>query len=490
MTIVDTATMRELEDRCFAQGMPVAALMEKAGLKVFARIVALYPKSRFPRVVVLAGPGHNGGDALVIARELFLEGRHVTVWFPWPSPRELTAAHVAHFRAIGGEVTGRIGDLKEPDLIIDGLFGFGLERMVEGPGLEAMHWANTRRSVAVAIDVPSGINTDTGQVLGSALRVTRTFCLGHWKRGLLESRAAPHTGELELVDIGLPEPDTCKDHVIRPANYIDLIPPMRSRDANKYTAGRALLVAGSEQYPGAAILALLGCRAAGAGYVAVNSHREIRNLLLLAAPDSIFLSQLPPTPETLGRWDAILCGPGLGEQTEVVDAVLRGASKPIVLDADGINVLADNPTWRSRIQVPVVITPHEGEFQRLFPDLANITSRLDAARQAAQRSGFVVVLKGPRTIIARPDGHCYVNLESTPALARAGTGDVLAGLLTGLIAQGIDPGRAAVAAVAWHSLTARKLEDLLTPSGVNAQSLAQHLPDAAAQLRASVQPAL
>lgn len=482
MALVTTRVMQDLENWCFANGLPVAALMEKAALQLVSRLEDEFPAERFGRVAVLVGPGHNGGDALVMARELHLRGRQVRVWFPWESAKELTLAHVQYMRARGVPIFSDLHELEGCDLLIDGLFGFGLNRTLEGVALDAVCWANMQEVPLVALDIPSGLHSDTGLVMGAAVRASRTWCLGHWKRGLLENRAAPYTGVLHLVDIGLPEPAEACDRVIDSVPLREYMPPRRSRDAHKYTAGRALLVAGSAQYPGAALLALNGCRAAGAGYVGLATHASLRSLVVAEAPDTIVLPSDEIGVEQTEAWDAILCGPGLGARGSCVEPLLRGAVS-LVLDADALNALAANPSWLGRVSAPVIMTPHYGEFAHLFPDLAGHPSQIEAARQASQRTGFVVVLKGPHTIVAEPGGLCHVNLRSTPALARAGTGDVLAGLITGLLAQRLPPVLAAIVGVCWHSEAARILEARDTASGVNAASLSHFLPTAAAALR-------
>jgi ADP-dependent NAD(P)H-hydrate dehydratase / NAD(P)H-hydrate epimerase len=483
-TIVTAQQMREVEHLTFTWGMPVAALMEKVGRLLFERIRHCYPASIYPKVGLLIGPGHNGADALVVGRELLLEGRNVWAWIAKPG-KELTQEHQRYFEHLGGHLVTDISALADCTLLIDGIFGFGLERAPEGDYAEAITWANQQAVPMVSVDLPSGLHTDTGKAQGVAIRAQRTFCLGLWKRGVLQDHALEYTGASELIDIGFAP--SCIQQVLGNIPFVQTLdavetyrtlPLNRPLATHKYQVGKALVRAGSPEYPGAAALTGLGCRASGVGLVTMAVADALRPLVIHHLPDAVLAS---PTADQgdFSRFQALLCGPGMLPNPDLLQEILKTSRIPLVVDAGGLSSLAGNLSWlqQATITIPVVLTPHVGEFRRLFPDIA-LEDRLDAAQQAAAQSGAVVVLKGARTVIACPDGRVRVNIESTPALARGGSGDVLAGLLTGLLAQGLGAFEAACAGVWWHSQGGIYLERRRSVLGVDPHHLALALSDA------------
>jgi NAD(P)H-hydrate epimerase len=469
--VVTAAQMQAIEQRVFAAGMPVAALMEKVAGAIARRVMAWQPLDRGRRVGVLAGPGHNGGDALVVARELHLRGYDVTVYLPlFDRLKSLTQSHAQYAASLGLAIGTDLAPILAADWIVDGLFGFGLERPITGSLARAIDQINDSGRPIVSIDLPSGIHTDSGAVLGNAIRADLTLCLGLWKRGLLVDRALDWVGVPELIDFDLPLADITAVLGDRPALQrmgpeLAQLPLRRWAAAHKYQQGHLLLVAGSEAYAGAAILAALGARASGAGMVTIAVPARLKPLLVARLPEALVLA-CPETPtgsiESLDslnldwqRYDAIAAGCGLGPAIEPVLQALWHSGCPLVLDADGLNGLAAMG-WQER-SAPVVLTPHPGEFRRLFPDLAQATDDpIERAQQAAQLTGAIVVLKGARSVIGEPGGCGWIIPESTPALARGGSGDVLAGLLGGLIAQRQPPtsaewGQLAATAAWWHA---------------------------------------
>jgi ADP-dependent NAD(P)H-hydrate dehydratase / NAD(P)H-hydrate epimerase len=480
-TIVTTQQIRDVEHLTFAWGMPVAALMEKVGCLLFGRIAHCYPRSAYPRVGLLVGPGHNGADALVVGRELLLEGREVWAWLSKPG-KDLTQAHQSYFEHLGGHIVTDISALADCTLLIDGIFGFGLERAPEGVYAEAITWANAHHSSIVSVDIPSGLHTDTGKALGVTIKAQRTFCLGLWKRGLLQDQALEYTGISELIDIGFAQ--GCIQNVLGSTPLVQtldasatysMLPLTRPLATYKYQVGKALVLAGSPEYPGAGILAGLGCRASGVGLVTIVVADSLRSLFITHLPDAVLMH---PTEDQgdFSHFQALLCGPGMLSAPILIQKILHTSRVPMVFDAGGLSSLAGHLSWLQEAAVPIVLTPHVGEFKRLFPDI-ELEDRLEAAQKAAQQSGAVVVLKGARTVIAHPDGAVRVNIESTPALARGGSGDVLAGLITGLLAQGLDPFEAACAGVWWHSQAGIHLARQRSVLGVDPYHLALALPE-------------
>jgi NAD(P)H-hydrate epimerase len=501
--IVTALQMREIEERIFAAGMPVAALMEKVGGLITRRIQDHYPDPQQTCFGVLVGPGHNGGDALVIARELHFRGYGVRLYQPFSKLKELTAAHAAYANNLGIPKFSDAEPLQSCDVLIDGLFGFGLERTLEGAIAETIHHINKWGKPVFSIDLPSGLHTDTGEVLGVAIRATQTFCLGLWKLGLLQDQALEHIGTAELIDFGLPLTDIRAVLGERPElsritskSAIAQLPLKRPAATHKYNMGHVLLICGSRRYMGAAILAGLGAKASGVGMLSMAVPESAQPVLMQHLPDAVVMGcpetetgALKLTDEVVmalkqGKYSAIACGPGLTQEvTTTVEAVLS-CPCPLVLDADGLNILAtldSIPTLTAR-SAPTVLTPHAGEFKRLFPELATtLHQRIQVVKTAAAQTGAIVLLKGARVAIAEPLGHIWINPESTPALARGGSGDVLTGLIAGLLAQQVETESAekiaavVASAVWWHAQAGIKAAQERTVLGVDAFTLSQFL---------------
>ena len=496
--VVDTQQMHDIEGRLFAAGMPVAALMEKVGGLIARRVQALYPL-RTQRVGILVGPGHNGGDALVVARELHFQGYEVFVYSPFSKLKELTSQHAQYAESLGIPSFDSISALPACDLLIDGMFGLGLERSLTDPAAAAIDHLNQSSIPVLSIDLPSGLHTDTGEVLGTAIRATRTFCLGLWKLAFLQDQALEYVGTAELIDFDIPLVDvqavlgTPKIRRITRSAAIATLPLPRPAVTHKYKEGHLLLICGSHRYSGGAILSALGARASGVGMLSVAVPESIKLLLGSHLPEALIVGcpetesgaiaelQLPDGTD-LSSFNAIACGPGLTRDAAPIVQQVLDSDRPLILDADGLNVLSqmDTISTLSKRQALTVLTPHAGEFKRLFPDTPDpMKDRVSAVREAARKSGAVVLLKGSRTAIASPAGDLWLNPESTPALARGGSGDVLTGLMGGLLAEAASrhlPLEAMVASAAWwHSQAGIMAAQERTELGVDAFTLTQYL---------------
>ncbi|MGF1513390.1 MAG: NAD(P)H-hydrate dehydratase [Elainellaceae cyanobacterium] len=499
--VVSAAEMQAIEARLFEAGMPVAALMEKVSGRIAAWIVAQYPLAK--RVLVLAGPGHNGGDALSVARELYHQGYCVSVCSPIAQQKALTAQHDRYLKALGvpsvaaGQVAHQSPD-QIPDLILDGLFGFGLSRPIAGDLAQLVRDVNALGAPVVSIDLPSGIHTDSGEALGEAIRATQTLCLGLWKRACLQDQALAYMGQATLIDFDIPTRDIeavlgeLRLIRITPPDVAEALPLRRSPTTYKYREGHLLLVCGSASYLGAALLTGLAARASGVGMLAIAVPQALKPLLAAQIPDAVTLGcpteagAIAAFPEDvdLGRYDAIACGPGLTPRAGILPQILS-ARVPLLLDADGLNLVAQigTQTALEQREAYTLLTPHAGEFERLFPcgkePLTTKPDRITQAQQAAHQSGATVLLKGARAIIASPDGKTWINPDSTPALARGGSGDVLTGLIGGLMAQAAarqEPVESAAWSGAWwHAQTAIELAQARGVLGVDAHTLAAHL---------------
>ncbi len=489
--LVSSAQMAAIEAELFAHGLPVEALMEKAALAISAALQST--PSRLKRgVTVLVGPGHNGGDALVVARELHLAGLPVGIWSPFEHHKPLTAQHLEHALWLGITRFEAAPDPAEDSLWIDGLFGIAQSRPLER-ALEVLleQRQRLRPGRLVAIDVPSGLCAERGRLLGRVAACAHTtYTLGLIKQGLVQDAALAWVGELRRLDLGLPKrlldalpPE--QPLALMAADRRRAPAPQPTPEQAKYGRGRLLLVCGSDRYRGAAQLALLGASASGCGSLraalpevvasglwAVQPHVVVDRALVCPRNGSLQLSALGK-PGALERLDAVLLGPGIGATpasspgTEVVDAEITAGSSTadggvvgeapaseqqawealqafsglLVLDADGLNRLAERTNgvaahWLKDRLGPTWLTPHGGEFARLFPELAELPP-LEAAAAAAAASGATVLLKGARTVVASPQGHRWQLIEAETACARAGLGDVLAGYAAGRGAMAI-----------------------------------------------------
>ena len=458
--------MAALEQQLFASGLPVEALMEKAALAVAQRIRRDWARHLAAHgAVVLVGPGHNGGDGLVIARELHLAGMAVAIWSPFEHHKPLTARHLHHALWLGVTRLETPPEPRSQALWIDALFGIGQSR-APGATIETLLAERQRHRphTLVAVDGPTGLCSDSGRLLGtSAACATTTYVIGLLKIGLVQDPALAWVGALERIDLGLPAPllvqlPADQPLGLHPADLASLSPLALDPASGKYGRGRLLVVAGSERYRGAAALALLGADASGCGSLQAALPQTVAEALwrwlphavlqqALASDDNGNLQLTALGEDWLDRLDAVLLGPGIGcssgePQVEQVAAWqrLQAFAGLLVLDADGLNRI--NADWLRARCGPTWITPHAGEFERLFPALAGELP-LEAARQAARQSGAVVLLKGAHTVIAAPDGRCWQLLNTAAEAACTGLGDVLAGFAAGRGAMALAAGAGA-----------------------------------------------
>ncbi len=477
LALLSVAEMGQADAAATAGGVPGIELMENAGRAVAEAILARWA----PRpVLVCCGPGNNGGDGFVAARHLAAAG--------WPlrlallGDRGRLKGDAAHHAALwtGEALALEPGLLDDSALVIDALFGAGLNRPLEGTAAASLEKVASCGLPVVAVDVPSGLSGDTGQVLGETCApAVLTVTFFHKKPGHLLLPGREFAGELVVADIGIADsvlgeiaPRTWENG---PALWSKGFPRRRLSD-HKYRFGHTVVLGGATM-TGAARLAARAALRVGAGLVSLACPREALTIYALAMASVITrpldgdadFADLLADP----RHNAVLLGPGNGVTPETRARVLTtlGAGKAVVLDADALTVFQDEPeSLFAGLQGTCVLTPHEGEFTRIFPDLEG--GKLARVRAAAARSGAVVLLKGADTVIAAPDGAAVINSNAPPALATAGSGDVLAGLVVGLLAQGMN-GFAAACAGAWlHGEVASDLGP-----GLIAEDLTERLPE-------------
>ncbi len=517
MKIVTVEEMRSLERACEAEGISTDTLMEKAGLAVAQAAWRLLPRGVPTSVVVLVGPGNNGGDGLVAARHLQSWGARVTAYLVAerkPPDPKLGLARDKGVRIISADKdTGLLAlseVLAEASLVIDAILGTGRARALEGTIKEALDRVALEKVKRphlniLALDLPTGLDADTGQVDASTPRADVTVTLGYPKVGLYQFPGAAMVGRLEIVDIGIPAhlAEDIELELLTTAWLKDKL-PTRPLDAHKGTFGRLLVVAGSRNYVGAAALAAEGAARAGAGLVAVAAPESIYPMLAAKLTEAIHL----PLPdrgqgaihpeaaqvlrEQLPRFDALLIGCGLGASPwvrEFLSALLfqeMEITVPVVLDADALNHLESMEGWWERLQGHVVLTPHPGEMSRLtgVPTDEIQARRIDTAREWSQRWQQVVLLKGAFTVIASPHGATMVSPFANPALASAGTGDVLAGMVSGFLAQGLSAFEAACCGVYLHGAAGERMREELGDAGVLARDLLPQIPRIMKEIKA------
>jgi len=399
------------------------------------------------RVLLLVGTGDNGGDALYAGAALARQGVAVSAWLL--DPRRAHVGGLKALLAMGGRV---VTDWpSEVDLIVDGMLGIGASGALRGPALEAASRLAEPAAPVIAVDVPSGVAVDTGDLPGPAVRADITVTFGVLKPALVVGPAAPLAGQVELVDIGL---TMTAAPAVRIAELADIEEwwPHPGPGSDKYSRGVVGLATGSSNFPGAALLSTAGALAGPTGMVRYAG--PVHSIVSTLHPSVV----VSPRVSAAGRVQAWVCGSGLSADQrarEELRAVLA-SPVPIVLDADAITMLVDG-THANELRArtaPTVLTPHDGEFTRLAGSAPG-TDRVGSALTLAAWTRSVVLLKGDRTIIAGPDGEAWVNPTGTPALATAGSGDVLGGLLGSLLAGGLTPLRAAVAAAYVHGLAGR-----------------------------------
>lgn len=548
MKVVTAEEMGSLEKEAVSRGITVAGMMEKAGHAVARVILALKPAPK--TVLVLVGPGNNGGDGLVAAYYLLKAGVKVAAYL-WKRQAEgdplverivQEGATLAFAREDNG-LKNLQSLLKEADLVVDSLLGTGFRPPVK-KDLEAIlkaladerekrlkHLSKAsirsvrapisnpkRHPFIVAVDIPTGVNGTTGEADPAVVPADITVTFGFPKRGHFLFPGAEFTGELLVADIGIP-PDLAshiKVELVTPELVRSWLPP-RPKGSHKGTFGKVLVVAGSTNYIGAPCLAGLAALRVGAGLVTMAIPGSIHPIIASKLTETTFLllpcdmgSIIPDALEILSEnwpsYQVMLLGPGLGRDKQTVQFVhqlIRGRWEkgkmgflgsqevslpplpPMVIDADGLNALADLPRWWEELKGLNVLTPHPGEMSRLCGLASEEVNRrrIDLALEKAAEWKQVIVLKGAYTCIAHPEGSLYINPFANPALATAGSGDVLAGAIAGFMAQGLDPFKAAVVGAYIHSLAGEMVKEEMGDAGPTAGDLLGKLPLAIKRLK-------
>jgi hydroxyethylthiazole kinase-like uncharacterized protein yjeF len=485
MEVLTSAEMERADRLTIAAGTPGFALMMSAGQAVAEAAMDIAQEGP---ILVVAGRGNNGGDGFVAAAELAARGREVSVILLCERD-SLTGDAASAARGWKHPVLPfNAQAIGKPALIIDALFGAGLDRPVKGDPLEMIEAINANGAPVVSVDLPSGINGTTGAVMGAAVRATETVTFFRKKPAHLLLPGRVHCGGVRVADIGI---DAAVLNEIASATF-ENVPaawhsafPVPQVDGHKYARGHVIVVSGDIAATGAARMSARGALRAGAGLVTLATPRDALavNASALTAVMVRAVDTVIEFAELLGdkRLNTCVIGPGAGVGDRTCDLVLTAltAKRGLVLDADALTSFAGAPdrlfeAIKAAANPQVVLTPHEGEFPRLFSDISNKhpgRSKLERVRAAAERSGAVVLLKGPDTVVASPDGRATIAANAPPWLATAGAGDVLSGMIAGLLAQGAPAFEAASTGVWMHGEAARE-----AGPGLIAEDLSETLP--------------
>ncbi|GHK00483.1 bifunctional NAD(P)H-hydrate repair enzyme [Streptomyces sp. Y2F8-2] len=469
-TAYSVETVRTAERALMAR-LPDGALMQRAAAGLAAACAQLLGRVYGSRVVLLVGSGDNGGDALYAGARLARRGAGVTAVLL--SPERTHQGGLAALRRAGGTVADPSDAAEEAvraaDLVVDGIVGIGGKGGLRPDAARLAALAGASRAVVVAVDLPSGVEADSGQVRGDAVRADLTVTFGTHKPALLIDPAREYAGSVRLVDIGLELPEQAELEALQHADVAALL-PVPPAESDKYRRGVVGIAAGSARYPGAAVLAVSGALRGGAG--AVRYVGPAGSAVIARFPETLISDR---GPARAGRVQAWVVGPGAGDDAATVAEVLE-ADVPVLVDADGLR-LADRDAVRART-APTLMTPHAGEAAALLGVAREEVegARLAAVRELASRYRATVLLKGSTTLVADPDGGpVRVNATGTPWLATAGSGDVLSGLAGSLLAAGLSARDAASVAAYLHGLAGRYAADG-APAG--AHDVAGAIPEA------------
>lgn len=522
MKVVTAAEMRQIDQDTIERiGIPGIVLMETAGSAIVRAIEQHYPTCK--RIGIFAGKGNNGGDGIVIARQLAHIGLDVHIFLVSP-PESFTGEAAVNLQiaknlklrieeiltdaALETEESVSLNHTTSCELLVDAIFGTGLRGEVREPIATLINAINNLSIPILSIDLPSGLDADTGNPFGTCVQADRTVTIGLPKRGLLVHPGAELAGKLEVVDIGFPEQVIDAQNI--KANWTTAAEasawmPSRPSASHKGTYGRILVVAGSTGMTGAAALASKAALRAGAGLVTLATPKHLNPILEGLLPEVMTL----PLPETdagslavsasstllefAEKTKSVLAiGPGLSQNPETVALVHelvrenqeQGLGLRLVIDADGLNALAQERECISRLDKDAVLTPHPGEMARLTNTSVSVleTDRIRTAQQFASKHGVTLVFKGAPTVIGTPNGDVWINSTGNPGMATGGMGDVLTGVIAGLIAQGVSSETAGVLGVYVHGLAGDIVSERLGTHGLIASDVLKAVPEALSSL--------
>ncbi len=509
MYLVTAAEMQQMDGETIRSfGIPGRVLMENAGRGVSRVLFDKFHATAGRRLAILAGRGNNGGDGFVVARNAAGRGLAVVVYLLTRAdrvtgdaranldllePLEVPVVEIPDGQSLSGHKTA----MAHQDIWVDAVFGTGLNSDIRGHYRDAIDLINSFDRPVLAVDIPSGINADTGQICGTCIRADTTVTFAFPKIGHAVFPGKQVTGNLEVIDIGIPahiaDSVAPRQQLTTPADVTRGL-VRREPDAHKGDTGHLLVIAGSTGKTGAAAMTCEAAMRTGAGLVSLGTPRSL-NAVLETMLLEVMTAPLPETGEgalsqkacdqierMLPGKRCLAIGPGLGLDAatgQLVQRLLRRSEIPMVIDADGLNHIAGENTLLEQLKAPAVLTPHPGEMARLtgYSTARVQRDRIGCAREFASATGTIVVLKGAGTVIASPDGRIHVNPNGNPGMASGGMGDVLTGIIAGLITQGYAPEVAAVTGVYLHGAAADALASEGTVLGYLASELLDRIPE-------------
>ena len=509
MKVVTAQEMREIDQQTIEQiGIPGAVLMEHAGTAVVRAIRQHFPECQ--RIAVIVGKGNNGGDGLVVARQLAHTGQPIHIFLVSPPESfagdALTNLEIAQNLNLpitsilsGDELEAAKSQIASAHLIVDSIFGTGLRGGVRGFIGKVIEYINETGRPVVAIDLPSGLSADTGIAEGACIQATHTVTIGLPKRGNLIHPGGTLTGKLEVVDIGFPQNVIDAQNIqinwTQPSDAARIL-PARPTHSHKGTYGRVYVAAASTGMTGAAALTSVGALRVGAGLVTLGAPKSLNPILEVKLTEAMTVP-LPETAEgslaleakshiieAVERTKSVLAvGPGLSQHPEtvaLVHSLIRESNAPIVIDADGVNALSKSKEILSLLSPQTVLTPHPGEMARLIGGNVEALERdrIGIAQRFAETHNVTLVLKGAPTVVARGNGEVWINSTGNAGMATGGMGDVLTGLIAGLIAQKVSPFDAAVLGVYLHGLAGDIVAESIGMHGLMAGDVLNSVPKA------------
>ena len=506
MKVVTAEGMRAIDAQTIEMiGIPGVVLMENAGQAVTRAVKEVLGDGK--QVAIFVGRGNNGGDGLVIARYLALAGFDVTIYLLSEAERftgdALTNLRIAQNLQLSiklllsqEQLSAYRAEIQSSDVIVDSIFGTGLKGAVRGFAAEVIEFINSTSKPIVAVDLPSGLDADTGQAEGVCVHATHTVTMGLPKRGLLLHPGADFTGKLTVADIGFPQ-KVIDAQGIR-VNWVQKneaarLMPLRPRNSHKGTFGHVFVIAGSVGLTGAAALASEAALRIGAGMVTLGIPRSLNHIMegklteVMTVPlpetdmQSLALQAKTKIFDFLERANVVAIGPGISRNPQTIELIHQLSVEiklPKVIDADGLNALAEKRELLDQLDSQTILTPHPGEMARLLNcSLQEVESnRIGVAQQFAQKHNLTLVLKGVPTIVASASGEVYINSTGNPGMATAGMGDVLTGAIAGLLAQGLNPVDTAVLGVYLHGLAGDIAAETVGESGLIAGDVLKMLP--------------
>jgi len=501
MKVLTTEAIRYLDKQTIKrEGITSTDLMDRAAMALFHRLrTSISPTDK---VMVVAGPGNNGGDGLVVGKWLYRDGFRVTVvvcrYGKTLSPD--AALQLERLKQEKGltllepAAPQALKDLEPVNIVLDALFGSGLNRPLDGPFAETVNWMNSLPAKRIAIDLPSGLfGEDNGTTPDKpVVKAASTYCLQQPRLACLLPENEPYIGQWHIVDIGLNKDALAETNTpwsLTSTNEAAILIRPRTHFAHKGHFGHSLLVAGSAGMVGAALLAGRGALRAGTGLLTLRVPASCLSIVQTALPEALCTTYEGPCwsmGQPFEPWSAIGIGPGLGLSNEAVEglkALIQTTKVPLVLDADALNILARYPDLFEWLPPKSILTPHPGEFDRLWGRKATSGyERLQAATELAVKAGIFIVLKGAFTACICPDGRCRFNSTGHPGMATGGSGDVLTGIIVSLLAQGYGQEEACVLGTCLHGLSAELALDTESVESLIAGDIANHLGKAFKQL--------